>query len=141
MVAVVTVVEVPLPLLELSSREWRWACGGGEGESDFGVNECRFCGDNLAMCSAALEGDNGGCEEVEGTDVVVVVMVVEREVLLVVALLRLAWWSAKEGGLELIRVLAAWFSWRTEQVVHTSAKTWMIKVTDRRSHPKTVMLE
>ena len=39
------------------------------------------------------------------------VVVVDRGVLLVVdALLRLLWWCAKEGGLALMRVLAAWFS-------------------------------
>lgn len=49
------------------------------------------------------------------------VAVVERGVLLVVvALLRLLWWSAKEGGLALMRVLAAWFSWRTESWEHFS---------------------
>lgn len=49
------------------------------------------------------------------------VVVVDRGVLLVVdALLRLLWWCAKEGGLALMRVLAAWFSWRTESWAHFS---------------------
>ena len=113
---VVAVVEVPAPLLAVSSREWRWAWGGGDGESDLGVKEWRLWGDNLLPWRA---GEDGVWDEEEEEDAGVAVEQVREEVVVVVlavaALLRLLWCSDKEGGLELINILAAWFSWRKQQ--------------------------
>lgn len=103
----------PSPLFPPSSKDRRCTWGGGDGDSDLGEKEWRFCGEDLDASKAALMGEIEGWE----LEVVAVVVVVGVEVGAdVELLLRLLpddcplWdWDA-EVIFELTNVLAAWFS-------------------------------